>query len=157
MLLRCLLLLLRCCRLDGFRLEGVPWMLYDQRSVLRQPDLYDYGAYLSRDLCASGVLYLALANSLLAALLPEDQRLSIAQECTGYPTLCRPVAQGGLGFDYRLDSSLSQSLRRLIRQSGRRHGRWMTAQVLWALANKPNTEKLLVSVDDADTTRVCRR
>lgn len=132
-------------------------MLYDQRSVLRQPELYDYGAYLSRDLCASGVLYLALANSLLAALLPEDQRLSIAQECTGYPTLCRPVAQGGLGFDYRLDSSLSQSLRRLIRQSGRRHGRWMTAQVLWALANKPNTEKLLVSVDDADTTRVCRR
>lgn len=144
-------------QLDGFRLDGVPWMLYDQRSVLRQPDLYDYSSYLSRDLCASGVLYLSLANSLLSSLLPADQRLSIAQECTGYPTLCRPISQGGLGFDYRLDSSLNQSLRRLIRQSGHRQGRWMTAQVLWAIASKPNTEKVLVSVEDADTTRFCRR
>ncbi|CDJ53637.1 glycan synthetase, putative [Eimeria brunetti] len=140
-------------QIDGFRFDGVPWILYGQRSVLRQPDLYDYSSYLSRDLCASGVLYLSLANSLLSSLLREDERLSIAQECTGYPTLCR----GGLGFDYRLDSSLSQSLRRLIRQSGRRQGRWMTAQVLWALASKPNTEKVLVSVEDADTTRFCRR
>ncbi|XP_026190049.1 uncharacterized protein LOC34619934 [Cyclospora cayetanensis] len=143
--------------LDGFRMEGVTWMLYEQRSALRQPDPYDYSTYFTKDLCAAGVLYLSLANSLLSALLPPERRLSIAQECTGYPTLCRPLSQGGLGFDFRLDSSWSQSIRRLIRQSGHRQGRWMTAPFVWAIASKPNTEKLLVSVDDADTTRVCRR
>ncbi|OEH80133.1 lps glycosyltransferase of possible cyanobacterial [Cyclospora cayetanensis] len=144
-------------KLDGFRMEGVTWMLYEQRSALRQPDPYDYSTYFTKDLCAAGVLYLSLANSLLSALLPPERRLSIAQECTGYPTLCRPLSQGGLGFDFRLDSSWSQSIRRLIRQSGHRQGRWMTAPFVWAIASKPNTEKLLVSVDDADTTRVCRR
>ena len=144
-------------RLDGFRMEGVTWMLYEQRSVLRLGDPYDYSYYFNRDLSASGVLYLSLANSLLASLLPSDRRLSIAQECTGYPTLCRPISQGGIGFDFRLDSSWGQNIRRLIRQSGHRQGRWITAQVLWEMATKPNTEKVLVSIEDADTTRVCRR
>lgn len=138
-------------------MDGVTWMLYEHRSTLRQIDPYDYAAYFNRDLCSAGVLYLALANSLAESLVPKEQRLTIAQECTGYPTLCRPVAQGGLGFDYRLDSSWGQHIRRVIRQSGHRQGRWITSQILWAMAKKPNAEKTISSVEDADTTRVCRR
>lgn len=155
----CCCLYLRCLsRLDGFRLEGVTWMLYEHRSTVRHPDPYDYSTYFTRDLWGPGVLYLSLANALAASVLPGNRRpLSIAQECTGFPTLCRPVSEGGVGFDFRCDPTWGQNIRRLIRQCGRRQGRWMTAQVLWGIASKPNTEKVIVAAEDADSTRICRR
>ena len=153
----CVSLYITVHRLDGFRMEGVTWILYEHRNILRQIDPYDYASYFTRDVSAAGVLYLTLANSLAEALLPSNQRLTIAQECTGLPTLCLPVSQGGLGFNYRLDSSWSQHIRRVVRQSGHRQGRWITSQILWAMARKPNAKKTIASVEDADTTRICRR
>ncbi|KAL8433936.1 hypothetical protein Efla_001838 [Eimeria flavescens] len=145
--------------LDGYRMEGVTCMLYENKNVWRHPDPRDYSTYFTRDLSAAGALYLSLANKLAGALLPADRGgpLLIAQECTGFPTLCRPLADGGLGFDFRVDSAWPQLLRRVIKQSGHRQGRWVTSQLLWALAHKPNTEKVIAATEDADTTRVCRR
>ncbi|KAL8275236.1 hypothetical protein Esti_000820 [Eimeria stiedai] len=145
--------------LDGFRMEGVTWMLYANQSVCRQPDPSDYSTYFTRDLSSAGVLYLSLANSLALKLLPSesDNCLLLAQESTGFPTLCRPVAHGGLGFSHRVESDWPQQLRRVIKQSGHRQGRWITAHLLWSLANRPNTEKVIAAAEDADTTRICRR
>jgi 1,4-alpha-glucan branching enzyme len=41
-----------------------------------------------------------LANDLVHTLLPDS--VTIAEDVSGMPTLCRPVNIGGLGFDYRL-------------------------------------------------------
>jgi 1,4-alpha-glucan branching enzyme len=41
-----------------------------------------------------------LANDLIHTLLPDG--VTIAEDVSGMPTLCRPVYIGGLGFDYRL-------------------------------------------------------
>lgn len=41
-----------------------------------------------------------LANDLVHTLLPNA--VTIAEDVSGMPTLCRPVHIGGLGFDYRL-------------------------------------------------------
>jgi 1,4-alpha-glucan branching enzyme len=44
--------------------------------------------------------YLMLANDLVHSILPDA--VTIAEDVSGMPTLCRPVSIGGLGFDYRL-------------------------------------------------------
>jgi len=41
-----------------------------------------------------------LANDLVHSMLPDA--VTIAEDVSGMPTLCRPVTIGGLGFDYRL-------------------------------------------------------
>ena len=41
-----------------------------------------------------------LANTLVHKLKPNA--ITIAEDVSGHPTLCRTIRDGGLGFDYRL-------------------------------------------------------
>ena len=41
-----------------------------------------------------------LANHLLHSLTPN--MITVAEDVSGMPALCRPVAESGGGFDYRL-------------------------------------------------------
>lgn len=41
-----------------------------------------------------------LANKLIHSTNPEA--ITIAEDVSGYPTLCRSHRDGGMGFDYRL-------------------------------------------------------
>lgn len=47
-----------------------------------------------------GIVYLMLANTLIHEIYP--QAITIAEDVSGMPTLCRRVDEGGIGFDYRL-------------------------------------------------------
>ena len=44
-----------------------------------------------------------LANHLLHSLSTE--MITIAEDVSGMPAICRPVREGGAGFDYRLGTS----------------------------------------------------
>ena len=44
--------------------------------------------------------YLTVANYTMKQLFPFV--ITIAEDVSGMPTLCRPVEEGGVGFDYRL-------------------------------------------------------
>ena len=41
-----------------------------------------------------------LVNHMLHELY-SDFMVTVAEDVSGYPGLCRPVAEGGIGFDYR--------------------------------------------------------
>lgn len=41
-----------------------------------------------------------LANHLIHTLVPTA--ITIAEDVSGMPTLCRKIEEGGIGFDYRL-------------------------------------------------------
>ncbi|EPR57846.1 glycosyltransferase [Toxoplasma gondii GT1] len=141
---------------DGFRFEGVTSMLYTHHGTARRFDPFDYGAYFEPgSLQASSLLYLSIANSLLASLLPSPRRLSIANEWSAFPTLCRRVDTGGLGFDFRHEGGWAQKLRAQLQQLGGRS--WRLNELVWTVASKPNTEKVLAAFEDADTTRRCKR
>ena len=45
-----------------------------------------------------------LANKLCKDLVPSS--LTIAEDVSGMPTLCRSIEDGGMGFDYRLSMFL---------------------------------------------------
>ena len=47
-----------------------------------------------------------LANHFLHSISPE--MITVAEDVSGMPALCRPVSEGGAGFDYRLGKVINQ-------------------------------------------------
>ena len=54
-----------------------------------------YGEYFSPATNVDAVVYLMLANDLTHSLLPSA--ITIAEDVSGMPALCRPVEEGGVG------------------------------------------------------------
>ena len=56
-----------------------------------------------------------LANELLHNLIPPA--FTIAEDVSGMPTLCRPVTEGGIGFDFRLNMGIPDMWVKLLEVS----------------------------------------
>ena len=82
---------------DGFRFDGVTSMLYHSRGLNGFSG--DYNEYFALDTDTEALVYLMLANHLLHQMSPE--MITIAEDVSGMPALCRPTSEGGGGFDYR--------------------------------------------------------
>jgi len=85
-------------RFDGFRFDGVTSMLYYHHGLSRAFSSYD--DYFGPELDLDSLLYLALANKVAHQIRPGIR--TVAEEVSGIPMLCRPLEEGGAGFDYRL-------------------------------------------------------
>uniref|UniRef100_A0A674GQB7 1,4-alpha-glucan branching enzyme n=1 Tax=Taeniopygia guttata TaxID=59729 RepID=A0A674GQB7_TAEGU len=86
-------------RFDGFRFDGVTSMLYHHHGI-GTGFSGDYNEYFGLHVDEDALCYLMLANHMINTLHPEC--ITIAEDVSGMPALCRPVAEGGGGFDYRL-------------------------------------------------------
>ena len=82
---------------DGFRFDGVTSMLYHSRGLNGFSG--DYNEYFGLNTDTEALVYLMLANHLLHQMSPE--MITIAEDVSGMPALCRPTSEGGGGFDYR--------------------------------------------------------
>ncbi len=51
------------------------------------------------------VVYLMLVNAMLHEMFPHV--ITIGEDVSGMPTFCRPVSEGGVGFDYRLQMAIA--------------------------------------------------
>lgn len=60
----------------------------------------NYDEYFKEQVDVESVVYLMLANKLIHEYNPNS--ITIAEDVSGYPTLCRKIEHGGVGFDYRL-------------------------------------------------------
>lgn len=58
-------------------------------------------------------VYLMLANKLLHDVLPNG--ISISEEVSGMPALCRPIEEGGFGFDYKLGMAIPDMWIKLLK------------------------------------------
>jgi len=83
---------------DGFRFDGVTSMLYKHHGLSHAFSSYD--DYFGNDADDEAIAYLCLANHMLHKLYPNI--ITIAEDVSGIPGLCRSVKEGGIGFDYRL-------------------------------------------------------
>ena len=88
---------------DGFRFDGVTSMLYHHHG-LYMSFTGNYEEYFSMQTDVDAVVYLMLASELVKSMRPSA--VMIAEDVSGMPGLCVPVAEGGIGFDYRLAMSL---------------------------------------------------
>ena len=81
-------------KIDGFRFDGVTAMLYLHRGITSSFSGH-YEEYFNAYVDIDAVVYLMLANKMLHDLYPFV--ITIAEDVSGMPTLCRPVAEGGIG------------------------------------------------------------
>ncbi|CCD24428.1 1,4-alpha-glucan branching enzyme NDAI_0D01150 [Naumovozyma dairenensis CBS 421] len=140
---------------DGFRFDGVTSMLYLHHGVGEGGAFSgDYNEYLSKE--RSGVdhealAYLMLANDLVHELLPESA-VTVAEDVSGYPTLCLPRNIGGVGFDYRLAMALPDMWIKLLKEKS--DDQWDMGHIVHTLTNRRYGEKVVAYCESHDQALV---
>ena len=89
-------------RFDGFRFDGVTSMLYHDHGL--GTDFNTNDKYFSMNTHTEAITYLQLANELIRQVNPKA--ITIAEDMSGMPGMALPIADGGIGFDYRLGMGL---------------------------------------------------
>lgn len=116
---------------DGFRFDGVMSMLYHHHGLMTNFSGH-YAEYFGLSVDTESLTYLMLANHFLHQKYPF--MITIAEEVSGMPTLCRPVSEGGGGFDYRLAMAIPDLWIKLLKNS--RDDDWKMGDVVHALTNR---------------------
>lgn len=85
-------------QVDGFRFDGVTSMMYLHHGLGKVFSSYD--DYFGGDVDEDAIVYLTLANEVIHSVRPDA--VTVAEDVSGMPGLAAGIADGGMGFDYRL-------------------------------------------------------
>ncbi|GHB29206.1 alpha amylase C-terminal domain-containing protein [Mongoliitalea lutea] len=132
---------------DGFRWDGVTSMIYEHHGHV---SFGDAGAYFGEGVDDEAVVYLQLANKLIHDF--SAQALSIAEEVSGMPGLCRPQDDGGIGFDYRLGMGIPDFWIKTLKHKPDEH--WDMFEMWHELTNRPKGEKTIAYAESHDQALV---
>lgn len=69
----------------------------------------NYEEYFNEDIELPSLAYLTLANKLIHMINPKA--ITIAEDVSGYPSLCRSIEDGGIGFDYRMSMAVADNVK----------------------------------------------
>uniref|UniRef100_A0A0D9WUB2 1,4-alpha-glucan branching enzyme n=1 Tax=Leersia perrieri TaxID=77586 RepID=A0A0D9WUB2_9ORYZ len=130
---------------DGFRFDGVTSMLYHHHGI-NMAFTGNYKEYFSLDTDVDAVVYMMLANHLMHKLLPEAT--VIAEDVSGMPVLCRPVDEGGVGFDFRLAMAIPDRWIDYLKNKEDR--KWSMCEIVQTLTNRRYTEKCIAYAESHD-------
>lgn len=130
---------------DGFRFDGVTSMLYHHHG-LNMCFTGNYHEYFSEATDTEAVMYLMLANELVHSLYPDAT--VIAEDVSGMPTLCRPVSEGGIGFDYRLAMAVPDKWIQYLKD--KKDEEWSMGDIVYTLVNRRHTEKCVGYAESHD-------
>ncbi|KAI8619803.1 glycoside hydrolase superfamily [Chytriomyces sp. MP71] len=122
---------LREFKFDGFRFDGVTSMLYTHHGM-GTGFSGGYQEYFGPQVDLDSVTYLMLANDIMHKLHPHI--VTIAEDVSGMPTLCRSVEDGGIGFDYRLAMSIPDMWIKLLKE--KRDDEWEMGHLVHTLTNR---------------------
>ncbi|AQK67302.1 14-alpha-glucan-branching enzyme 2-2 chloroplastic/amyloplastic [Zea mays] len=134
---------------DGFRFDGVTSMLYHHHGI-NVGFTGNYQEYFSLDTAVDAVVYMMLANHLMHKLLPEAT--VVAEDVSGMPVLCRPVDEGGVGFDYRLAMAIPD--RWIDYLKNKDDSEWSMGEIAHTLTNRRYTEKCIAYAESHDQSIV---
>jgi hypothetical protein len=96
-----------------------------------------YDDYFARDgVDRDACVYLMLANALVHEL--DANNVTIAEEVSGMPALCRPLVEGGFGFDYRLAMAVPDMWIRLLKEVP--DEKWNLATIVHTLTDRRHGE-----------------
>ncbi len=134
--------------LDGFRFDGITSMLYKHHGLNQSFTHYDM--YFSDDVEEDTLLYLQKANHLIHYM--NNDFISIAEDMSGMPGLCRPQQEGGLGFDFRLAMGAPDLWVKLIKDIPEED--WSLNEIYHTLSSRRPGEKTISYVESHDQALV---
>lgn len=135
-------------RFDGFRFDGVTSMLYLNHGLGTGFSSYD--DYFGGNVDWDAVVYLMLANELVHRVKPDA--ITIAEDVSGMVGMCRSVAEGGLGFDYRLSMGIPDFWIKLLKE--KKDEDWSLAALYHTMLNRRHTEKHVAYAESHDQALV---
>ena len=142
-------------KFDGFRFDGVTSMLYLHHGV-GAGFSGDYNEYLSpfAPVDKEALTYMMLANDLCAQYSQQNDCTitTIAEDVSGYPTLCLPRNHGGVGFDYRLAMSIPDMWIKIIKH--KKDEDWDMGNIAHTLSNRRYKEKCVSYCESHDQALV---
>ena len=133
-------------QIDGFRFDGITSMLFTHHG-LNYGFTGNYDEYFNSALDIDSWCYLTLANFLLQNF--KDRKISIAEDVSGFPGLCRPISEGGTGFDYRLNMYIPDMWIKIIKTNN-----WKISHIIHSLKNKRKFEKVINYCESHDQALV---
>jgi 1,4-alpha-glucan branching enzyme len=135
-------------RFDGFRFDGVTSMLYRDHGLGSGFSSYD--DYFSPNVDEDAVNYLKFANELAHKI--RSDTTTISEDVSGMVGMARPVAEGGIGFDYRLAMGVPDYWIKLLKE--RRDEDWNLGQLFSTLLNRRQGEKHIGYAESHDQALV---
>lgn len=105
-----------------------------------------YHEYFGGDVDEEAVVYLMIANQMLHSQFPES--ISIAEDVSGMPALCLPVALGGVGFDYRLAMAVPDMWIKILKEL--QDEQWDIGNICHTLTNRRHGEKTIAYCESHD-------
>lgn len=148
-------------RFDGFRFDGVTSMLYKHHGI-GQGFSGGYHEYFGDQVDEEALVYLMLANKLVQLLEEKavdsespppppslvlsnssthsdesfnlPRLVTIAEDVSGYPAMCRPVDEGGLGFNARLGMAIPDKWIKILKEVPDDH--WDMGNIIHTLTNR---------------------
>lgn len=133
---------------DGFRFDGVTSMLYYNHGLGQA--FGGYADYYNGAQDTNAITYLTLANKLIHAINPHA--ITIAEEMSGMPGLAVPVADGGIGFDYRMAMGIPDYWIKTLKE--KKDEDWHPTSIFWELTNRRADEKTISYVESHDQALV---
>lgn len=133
---------------DGFRFDGITSMLYHHHGLGIDFDHYD--KYFKEAVEWDAVTYLQMANTLIHEIKPHA--ISVAEDMSGMPGICRPVDEGGLGFDYRLAMGIPDYWIKLLKHKS--DEQWSVNEIWEVLTNRRAFEKTISYAESHDQALV---
>lgn len=135
-------------KFDGFRFDGVTSMLY--RSHGLGEDFNSYASYYNLNQDGDAICYLTLANELIHSV--NKHAITVAEEVSGMPGLASKVADGGIGFDYRMAMGVPDFWIKYIKEV--KDEDWKPGHILWELTNRRADEKTISYAESHDQALV---
>ncbi len=135
-------------KFDGFRFDGVTSMMYWDHGLGKT--FTSYEQYFGGNIDQDALAYLMLANELAHTV--DQQAITIAEEVSGMVGLARPVAEGGLGFDYRLSMGIPDYWIKTLKEKS--DEQWNLSEIYNMLMNRRAHEKHIGYAESHDQALV---
>lgn len=131
---------------DGYRYDGVTSMLYFHHGDISFDHYEKYFNEVDWDV----LTYCQLANTIIKELKPSS--IVIAEDMSGMPGLCRPVKEGGLGFDFRLAMGIPDYWIKVLKH--KTDEQWDIHEMWETLSNRRHGERTIAYAESHDQALV---
>ena len=133
---------------DGFRFDGVTSMSYWNHGI--GVDFMNYKQYFDANVDEDAIVYLTLANKLIKEVNPNA--FTIAEDVSGMPGMAFPVAEGGIGFDFRMSMGIADFWGKIIKE--RADEQWLPGEIYFRLTDKRAEEQTVSYAESHDQAMV---